>query len=603
MNASPQPQVRVSVWHRLRVLRPLGVWALLVLAMFGYRTHERLLAETRLSFVASVPGEAQFSGEARLDGQPFRSDSLVSLGPHTLTIQHPKAEPFTSEFWVWYGGRNFGGITLVRAQGTLVVSADPPAPRLTIRGPELSLSLTNSTGITSSVPTDRYVIEAQYSHWRDRQEVTVRSGSTESQRFAPKFGAMRIEANRPDVAFVLRNAEGETVWQGSTPVLLGELPAAPYRVLATYLREQQEVRTAVGAGETNTVQVDFTLGSASMESEPAGAEIVGADGRRWGVTPVLLHDLRPGKWEFVLRKDGHLPASASVQIVADQTNRFQTTLVNADYAQAISAAREYLTQGDPDRALEVLEKALEIKPGDLDAMKLQRQAGISALLKRANLALRQQDYAAARKAIEGVLQSAPGNPEATALLSTLETGERQKAELEEQQVAEREGRKNLAALRQLFDQLQEEFRPTGGFYEEHELRTGKPLIPVREAVYKSLVVQEPSFTARSSSVDAKDALFGMVATQEVTGGLRRCIIAGARTGRQETRILYKVLEYKSPRTSGIGFRITIGGTPAPPTYTHIIPNATDLTPTERLQLRSGIQMVTERLKAALTPSP
>jgi len=58
------------------------------------------------------------------------------LGQHTFTVSHPKAEPFSTNLFVWYGEHNFCQINLKRAKGVLEVHVNPPADLLTIRGPE-----------------------------------------------------------------------------------------------------------------------------------------------------------------------------------------------------------------------------------------------------------------------------------------------------------------------------------------------------------------------------------------------------------------------------------------------------------------------------------
>src|SRR6184192_3300436 len=154
-----------GIRHWLRVLRPLFWWALFVLFLFGVRTHQQLSERTKLLFSASLQGRS-VSDEvsAQIDGKPILSGSRVAIGRHTFTISHPKAETFSTNVFLWYGPHQLGEIDLRRGTGLLSVEVTPPARLLTIRGPEFELMLTNSPGVTSSVPTDAYVIEATYAH-------------------------------------------------------------------------------------------------------------------------------------------------------------------------------------------------------------------------------------------------------------------------------------------------------------------------------------------------------------------------------------------------------------------------------------------------------
>jgi hypothetical protein len=117
MNVSPQP-VEVSRSRRwLRVLRPLLWWLLLVLLLFAHRTHQRLSEQTRLTFAVTLLDRG-ITEEAvvRLGDNPAVSGQRVSLGWHKLTISHPKAEPFLTNLFIWYGERDLGKIALRRAQ-------------------------------------------------------------------------------------------------------------------------------------------------------------------------------------------------------------------------------------------------------------------------------------------------------------------------------------------------------------------------------------------------------------------------------------------------------------------------------------------------------
>src|SRR5262249_50154211 len=112
----PKNKVRGTI----RALRPLFWWALLVLVMYGHRTHVRLLEHTRLVFriepdwrgLAEIP-------EAALDDRPFSSGDRVSLGSHCLRITHPKAETWSTNLFMTYGKRDLRTITLRRGKAPL----------------------------------------------------------------------------------------------------------------------------------------------------------------------------------------------------------------------------------------------------------------------------------------------------------------------------------------------------------------------------------------------------------------------------------------------------------------------------------------------------
>src|ERR1700733_15001340 len=102
-------ETRKGYWWR--VLRPLFWWLLLVLVLYGIREHQIWLAKTRIVFSFTLNGQPQmFEDAAILDGQAVAVGQNISLGSHTLSITHPKADSFKTNFFVWYGGQNLGEI-------------------------------------------------------------------------------------------------------------------------------------------------------------------------------------------------------------------------------------------------------------------------------------------------------------------------------------------------------------------------------------------------------------------------------------------------------------------------------------------------------------
>ena len=208
---SPTPsEDRTQYWRR--VLRPLFWWLLLVLVLFGIHTHQRLMEKTRLNFTATLAGHMPFPEDvATFDGQPAFSGQNISLGNHQFTVTHPKGETFSTNLFVWYGTHNFGTIDLKRTMGTLTVTANPPADFLTIRGPEWSVTLTNSAGLTRTVPTDAYDIEVRYPHWQKNYTTGVFANQTAFCTIAPHFGGLQLGCNQTDATFQMQGSDGQLV--------------------------------------------------------------------------------------------------------------------------------------------------------------------------------------------------------------------------------------------------------------------------------------------------------------------------------------------------------------------------------------------------------
>jgi hypothetical protein len=374
------------VRHQLRILRPLFWWLLLVLVLFGIRTHQRLMEKTRLDFVVTLQGQPT-GATTTLDGKPAVSGQNISLGNHIFVVTHPKGEPFSTSWFGWYGEHDLGTIDLKRAKGTLTVTADPPAPLLFISGPEWSVTLTNSSGLTTSVPTDQYTVGSRYAHWESANDVTVSAGSTATWRITPRLSAVKLSCNQSDATFQLLTLDDRQIETGSFPFLIPELPEGSYRLISQHHGRQHNRTLAITAGVTNEHPVEFLYGAAVLETEPAGADVQDSIGLYRGVTPLNLRELLPGTLQLTLHRGGYEPVPVLLTITANETTTFRTNLVSTGYTGAMKSAQQYMNASDYNRALQAAGDALVAKPGDAEAIALQREAtGLGQLQKAKTLA-------------------------------------------------------------------------------------------------------------------------------------------------------------------------------------------------------------------------
>jgi len=450
-NASNSPESRVQYWRR--VLRPLSWWLLLVLVLYGIRLHQRWSAQTHLKFRSAVAGHPSLQEvDAKLDGQPLFSGQRVRIGWHRLLLSHPDGYPVVTNLFIWYGERNLGKITLERTKGTLVVSAEPKAERLTIRGPEFSIVLTNGEGYNARVPTDQYTVEAVYKYWRDSKTVTVFTDNVTSHRFAPKLGTLTLNASHSDISFELRNDKGVYVESGSLPVTIAGLPEGNgYRLNTDRKQDQRVTPLAVKAGTTNEYRVEYVYGSVSIESTPSGAAVIN-DGQEIGVTPLTLPEVKPGSFDFTLQLNEYEPATGAFVVEADQTNSYRTNLISVHFTRAIGAARRYYQNMAYDRAVEAASEALKYKPDDVEAANLVTEASIQGHLARAeNLALR-NDFTNAIAEANLALTLAPDNPRGKAMVADYTSREQQRLEAIRKREEELAEQARLRRARELMEQ-------------------------------------------------------------------------------------------------------------------------------------------------------
>lgn len=581
--------------------------------MFAYRTHERLNANTNLRFTPILGGRpVNYESEAKIDGNRAGSGQHVSIGWHTLALTHPKTKPFSTNLFIWYGEHDLGKITLERTKGMLAIAANPPARRLSIRGPEFSITLTNSSGMTSSVPTDSYVVEAVYRRWKDEAEIVVLTDRTTGRSFAPKLGTLQIEASHPDSYYQLRALDRNVVDFGPLPATATELPEGNYQLVSKRKAREQEMTVTVKAGTTNVARAEFLYGATQLETQPSGARVV-ISGRDYGVTALTLSELKPGSSEFMLSLTDYESVAGLLVITANETNRFSTNLVSRYYTMAIEQARRYFAGKDFNRAAEAARDALKHKPDDIPAKNLERDATGYAHLVRAETLAQQGKYADAIKEVNAGLTILPDNENANALLSDYTNREQQRIEAEkkrQEELAEMERKRREAEqeeqraqerikhLQGAFDVLVRGFENSPQFA-QHELVTTKDVTVVGEAIKQALFNGQPSFEIVRFERPRPD-IFGLQARQRVGMGYRDCLIVGGQIRENKTQILFKVLEYEQPPELNllVGLLTVSGGVK----ITSQDPNVAN-EKVERFQVRvkEGVQIVRERVQRAIQP--
>jgi tetratricopeptide (TPR) repeat protein len=602
MENSSVPENRIR--NLLRVLRPLFWWGLLVLLLFGIRTHLRWMEKTRLYFNLTIQGKGEqygqslmeagdtaFGATATFDGKTILTGQKIPLGNHTFKITHPKTEPFSTNLFVWYGQHNFGTVDLKRAQGKLTVTASPPVPLLSIRGPEFSVTLTNSAGLDKVVPTDEYTVTAEYRHWSESRRVMVFSQTGSEWKIAPRFGVLDLTCNQDGATFQLTGTDGKPVETGEFPSRIPDLPQGSYQLRAWHHNHQWNKSTPVVAGMTNTYRIEFQYGSAALSTIPAGATVTTPDGRDAGVTPLTLTELQPGVWKFNLRLNNYEPATVSLEISANQTNTLHTNLVSQSYSSSMRAARQSMNAKAYDDASRFLTDALRAQPNDAAATALLMQADSLGSIARATALGKQGDYISGIKELEKALTAMPDDERAKQMLAEFKQHEpEQRARMV---------RENSETLTNVFNEFTGKITGAASV-ERRELSTPESAQNLRTALVHQFTAVEPIF--RISKSGWTNETFFMDFDQEVSGGGRLCMIVATQIKEGETRLFFKNIEYKN---DAIGLKIlgavvgTITSTKFQSSFHPIDPTDAKLSDSDKKRIADGNQIITDRIQHAI----
>jgi hypothetical protein len=601
MNESGTSESRTRYFFR--VLRPLLWWFLFVLLLYGIRTHQRLMEKTRLYFDVTLQGKEEkylqalldagdtpFGATASIDGQQILTGQKIPLGNHTFRITHPKTDPFVTNLFIWYGAHNLGTIDLKRAHGTLAVTVQPRAPLLSIRGLEYSVTLTNSSGINTLVPTDEYRVTAQYAHSEETKAATVFVDIATPVRIAPNFGVLDLTGNQNGVTFQLNVLNGPLVQTGELPALIQDLPQETYEVVAWHHNHQWTKKTVVVAGMTNTCPIEFQYGTAVLESTPSGATVTASDGRELGTTPLSLNELQPGTMKLNLQLNNYESCSVSLEIAANQTRSIHTNLTSQSYTSSMRDARQSMNARAYDDASRYLADALRAQPNDAAATALLKQADSLGSIARATELGKQGDYITGIKELEKALTAMPDDDHAKQMLGDFKQHEpEQRARLEQE---------NSETLTNVFNEFTGKITGAASV-ERHELTASKSAQDLQTALVHQFTGFEPIFRITHSGWT--NETFFMDFDQEVSGGGRMCMIVGTQIKDGETRVFFKNIEYKS---DAIGLKIlgavvgTITSTKFQSGFHPINPTDIKLSDSDKTRVSEGTRIVTERIQHA-----
>jgi hypothetical protein len=577
----------------MRVLRPLAWWVLLVLVLYGIRTHQRLMQGTRIEFSISLAEQPMtFDASAKLDGQPVATGQNITLGQHTFTISHPKTESFQTNFFAWYGLHDFGEIKLNRSFGGLNVQAIPPAPVITITGPEFSTTLYDSSGTNLTVPTDSYTIQAEYPHWSQSQNTAVYKNAPATCLFAPHFGGLQLDCNQSDATFQLQRADGQVVSKGVLPVTITGLPAGDYTLNAVHHGHQRTETVTVTANTTNDTQCDFQYGAVVIETSPVGVAVLTQNGRDLGETPLTLIEMLPGTRTYTLQRSGYQSIQVSLDVVANQTNFIGTNLVSETYLHALTKARQYMADADYDDALLAAGDALTAKPNDVEAATLQNEASGLGHLQRAKILGHTNDYIGGGKELALALQALPDNKEIKELI--LSYKQQEPAQIERERV------ERLARPKKVFDDFLTQTKDAE-LFDSHELTTSRPVKDVAAAIVDALEQVQPTFkvTGDTSPEPETYVIYANQTDANIisTTGRRQCMIVCGQARDDETQIYFKVMEYKTKHNVSmpglLAFRDDMEFIPIHPST---IPDMTDKL---KAQVQTGVSNLTVRIQGAI----
>jgi hypothetical protein len=166
----------------------------------------------------------------------------------------------------------------------------------------------------------------------------------------------------------------------------------------------------------------------------------------------------------------------------------------------------------------------------------------------------------------------------------------------EQDLAEKQRQARLERPKVLMASATETF-VDADLFENQTLTCTKKVKEVGDAIQDALRGSQPAFEIIKYDWPDNES-FVMQAKLQIFGGVRQCFIVGGQTRDDETRIVFKVVEYETHLNLNLGgfVRITDG---KPPIIAVHPSRIGEMTSQRQARVRDGIRNATERIRSAI----
>ncbi len=541
------PLPRMAGFSKGKVFRPLLWWMVVSFALLALRHHQQQERKATIQFAVSIDGRTgQPPYDAELNQLRFDAGQHSGLGQKKLTIRANDADPFVTNVFVWYGGKNLGNITLSRSRGTLDLSVIPHALRVEVTNREANRVLYNTTRESIGLPTGIYQVTARFARFTTERTTEIAPHRTERLVIDPGITALALNSQPTNAEFELNSVmPPEISVRSNTPVTITDLPSGQYELRIWRGDYQKTVPLKLDTSQRmNELSVQFDYGKLTINSDPSNATIHTSE-KMLGQTPNVLI-LPTGLIRLAVRKEGFQTTNLTLTLQVNEERAMTLTLLSVDYIAAMEQARNLASGFSPDldRALEEVNKALQIRPGDEAALQLKQSTAFNKHLRDARQFRRNRDFAKALVEVASALQLNATDADALALKLALEK------EYQSFLQAVAEGRRAL--LRKIFEETEANFLHKDLFPAQTMQFTGE-LSTVRARIVEKLSGNPAWNIGRNEIVDQDVAI--------VQGAIRsfgirqNTLLVIGQTAENEVTVHFKLWIY----TLSNKVQITLGG--------------------------------------------
>jgi len=325
------------------------------------RAEQEHLAAARGGLIITTdPAGAEVRvGAVALDKSPLTLKEM-KLGKYPVRVRLAGYDNWDGEIEVKENDFAELSVAMVSSTGVLAVTSNPPGLEavITCDKPEAAgtkpPALTRKTPAKLMLPTGDYTVEYHRSGWgaaRESAKITKATAATAEHVYTS--GGLDLSSNLGGAAWKIiaapEGTKGIVGRTGAAPSQIGDLPTGDYEI--EFTREGWPAlrqKATVESGASASAKGDFPVGRLEVDSNPQGAEIVGADGKVIGKTPLVFAEEPPGAYELTLRLKGYKEAKAVGRLENGQTLRLSAAL------EEIKGPQENTNWAVPDYNIEMV---------------------------------------------------------------------------------------------------------------------------------------------------------------------------------------------------------------------------------------------------------
>ncbi|GAX59732.1 hypothetical protein SCALIN_C04_0220 [Candidatus Scalindua japonica] len=202
--------------------------------------------------------------------------------------------------------------TLQQMTGSVNINSVPSGASILIDG--------KKRGTTPEIITDikpgKYLLETSlkgYEKWSEKIEVAADKENTVTALLRQVTGSINIKSDPPQAEIFIDGIES-----GTTPAVINDLSPETHKIDIKMDRYNAWSKNIVVVAN-KVKQINAVLrqmsGSVNINSEPSGALIL-INGKKYGTTPEIITDIKPGKYLIEVSMEGHEKWSDSVEVGA-----------------------------------------------------------------------------------------------------------------------------------------------------------------------------------------------------------------------------------------------------------------------------------------------